>query len=637
MYSHNFHRWVLLTVAMCVTGFLSLPALAQETPAETPTATPVSETPAETPTSTPVPPTVTPAPTNTPVPPTATPESPAETPTVTPVPPTNTPVPPTATPETGVETPTVTPVPPTNTPVPPTATPETGVETPTATPVPATNTPVPPTNTPVSPTATPETGVETPTATPVNPTNTPVTGPTATPGRTPTIIFIPTNTPTPTPTVFRVDPELGMVIYDKVGGAHLGGSAQHVFDIGLSDPFGNLFNTRVRDGFADQAALSPILYIWLGQSQGFQFIPVATDMEFSGEWSTYNGLKREGAYFLLGGTIGPFPPVNARLGAVGNAHGGGIDINGNGVYGDAPDGSVIPSFGTFESDIIPIYYYPDTNTYEGDLIDIEPAGNNGFYVLGRSGKIYAEGDANPALETDLNLPAGVEAVGLKIWRGEDIFLGDDTTPPNTQYAMVANKIGTGAYVLLSNGVIRKVGTAPDLTTGDAPFVAPGGNPYPFHDIEFMPNEAGTKWVGAAILTGDGIIHYVPFTGQTLPDAFLKKFGPFNNLPAGFGFDIARDIETQVDKGSLYGVGPDGKTTVVNSGKNRVGSFMLDGFGGAFPGGDSTSYAPAPVSADKAVYDNIPGFGPSYPFPVNTVYFFPDDIVIDLELVKPPRN
>ncbi|MBZ0257906.1 hypothetical protein K8I31_17715, partial [bacterium] len=530
----------------------------------------------------------------------------------------------TATPETGGETATATPVPPTNTPVAPTATPETGGET-------ATATPVPPTNTPVAPTATPETGGETATATPVAPTSTPV-GPTATPGEQPTPIFIPTNTPTPSPTVVRVNPELGMLVYDTVGGSHLGGAANLTFDTGLSDASGNLFNTRVRDGVADSAALGPYLFMYLGNDFGFQFVPVARDVEMSGEWSTYNGLKREGAYFLLAGTIGPFPPVNARLGAIGNEQGGGIDTNGNGFYGDTPSGGTIGSFGTFESDIVPINYYPATGTYDGTLIDIEPAGNNGFYVLDRTGKIYAEGEANAALETDLGLASGVTAVGFKIYRSSDIFLGDETTPANSQYATAANKIGTGAYVLLSNGVIQVVGDAPALSTADAPF-APDG--IGFQDIELLPNEAGTAWAGVGILTGDGIVAGIPFEGQTLSSDFVDSISPFNELEfGGFGFDIARDLEVEISSGPVYGVDNSGST--VGTTGVRIGTFMTDGFGGVFVGGDSTRFAPAPVAAGNATHD-VPGFGPSFPFPVNDVYFYPSDVVVDMELVAPPKH
>ncbi len=430
----------------------------------------------------------------------------------------------------------------------------------------------------------------------------------------------------------RVNPELGMLVYDAVGGSHLGGVGNLAFDIGLSDAAGNLFNTRVRDGAPDPAALGPFLFLFLGNDFGFQFVPVARDVEFSGEWSPINGLTREGAYFLLAGTIGPFPPVNARLGAVGNEQGGGIDTNGNGFYGDTPSGGTIGSFGTFESDIIQIDFFPATGTYEGSLVDLEPAGNNGFYVLDRSGAIYAEGDANADLEVDLGLTGGVTAVGLKIYRG-DLFLGDDATPANSQYA--TDLIGTGAYVLLSNGVIRVVGDAPAISTGDAPFVPEGADPLPFKDIELLPNEAGTTWAGVALLTGDGIVHGVPFTGQTLSADFVDLIGPFNGLEfGGFGFDIARDFEVEISGSALYGVDNSGST--VGTTGVRIGSFLTDGFGGVFAGGDSTRFAPAPVSADRATHD-VPGLGPSFPFPVNSAYFFPDDVVVDMEIVLPPKQ
>lgn len=707
----------VLLIVLAGTLLPTSTVLAQETPSETPTATPVTETP----TNTPVPPT------NTPVPPTNTPvETPAE-PTNTPVPPTNTPVPPTPT-ESPVAEPSLTlsvddvavdeeflltievadaaavdafafdilqsnPLltfvevetagtltedfltvtgselddpagtvrvaavggdasvdedgnllqvrylasaagdttfsltnleddlagattasvditvtqetpPATPTPEPPTPTPtETTGETPTATPVPPTNTPVPATPTPT------ETVEATPTPAPGT--------------RTPIIVE-----PTPTPTALQVDPVIGLLTYDELGGSWLGGVANLVFDIGLSDNAGTLFNTRVRDGFPDPAALGPVLFLDIFDDNPFDgvggdFVPVARDVEFTGEIAdAEEGV--EGSYFLIGGTLGIYPAVNPRLGATGNPQNGGIDLNGDGVYDQ--------DFGFYESDIVPVFLEPgegdQPDTFSAPLVDIEPAGNNGFYVLTNEGVVVAEGDALESIETESReLDLGdATAVALKVWRSNAI------TYDNTQNS--EELVGTGAYVLDSNGVIYTLGDAPALSTGDAPVVPQSDNPFAFHDLELMPNEAGDAYIGVGVLNGDGVVTLVPFDGQEVTDEiteFLNNTLPFNGLPFGFGQDFARDFEIQITDSPTYGLNADGET--VASEGIRVGSFLVDAFGGTFTGGESTRFAPLPVEDGRY---NIDGTA-SEPFPINSVYTFPDDLIIDIEVVLPAQD
>lgn len=511
------------------------------------------------------------------------------------------------------------------TPVDPTPTPEPIPPTPTETPVEPT-----PTETPVEPTPTDPPVVDpTPTETPVDPTPTespteptpvPPT-PTPRPDVTATPIFV---EPTPTPTALMINPVLGLVTYDSFGRTWLGGVANHAFDVGISDQFGALVNERVFDGQPDPAALSPVLFMHIFEDypQG-RFVPIARDFEFSGQIGDER-LGAEGGYFLLAGTLGIYPPVNPRLGATGGPARGGIDLNGDGMYDR--------NFGYYQSDIIPVYLIPgdenEPDAFWGPLVELEPAGNDGFYVLVDNGVIVAEGAANQDIEArsrELDLGEAY-AVSFTIYRGSQISLA------NTTYSQ--DLIGTGAYVLDTMGRIHVVGDAPALQVGDAP-VSPGRDShFGFRDIELMPNPAGTEFIGLAVLNGDGKVTFVPFEGVTVTEElteFVNASTPFNNFPFGFGDDFARDIEIEISDTPLYGLNPDGSTYATEG--RRVGMFMIDAFGGTFTGGMSTRYAPAPVPTGQYVINGMN----MVPFPVNNVYTFPDELVVDIEIARPPQR
>lgn len=480
------------------------------------------------------------------------------------------------------DTPTNTPVvvPPTNTPVPPTPT-ETGPDTPT-------NTPVAPTNTP-----------ESPTNTPVGPTNTPVVGVTPSP--------VPIDTPVPTPTAFVLNPRLGIVGLDELGGTYPRGNAVHNFDIGISNSAGNLVAPNVFDGLPDPDALGPFLLI-----QGAP-VPIAKDIEFSGEVAA-NRNGSEGAYFLIGGNIGSHAPVSTRLGATGGPNRGGIDVDN--------DPSTNINFGRFSTDIVPVLFIPGQTggTFVAPLRDLEPAGNDGFYVLDETGRIYAEGNALEALDSTVTLANGATAVGLKIFRGRAISTANSVHSTDL--------IGTGAYVLDSNGVVQIVGNAPALNTNDLA-VAPQRTLNVFKDIEFMPNAAGTEFIGLSLLSGDGAVTFVPFSDVTVTDAIrahVAGLSPFGALNAGFGLDLARDIELEINNVTTYSVDANGNN--VESTGIRVGMFMFDGLGGTHTGGASTRFAPAFGQGDRVINGvNVA------PFPVS-VPFFGADILKDAEIVVP---
>lgn len=490
-------------------------------------------------------------------------------------------------------------------------------ETAVATPTPTT---IPPTATPIPPTAT-ETAVVTPTPTEttiVVPSPTPVVEATATP-------VPPTATPTftPTPTALELDPNLGIVSLDEMGGTYPRGNAVHNFDIGISNALGQLVKRGEFDGKVDPDALGPFLFI---KGQPY---PIAKDIEFTGEIAA-GGNGSEGVYFLIGGSIGSVPPVNGRLGATGGPLNGGIDMNN--------DGKTI-NFGTFKSDIIPVLFMETPTNPNGEfvspLIDIEAAGNAGFYVLAQDGKIYSEGNALSSIEagTPVTLSTDSSAVALKIWRGKQIVLG------NSQYS--SDLIGTGAYVLDSAGAIHVVGTAPALNTSNGPVIPSASAAIGVHDLEFIPNAAGTEWIGVGILTGDGLITFVPFADVTVTDqitAFVKSICPFGQLEAGFPFDIARDFEVSISESPIYGIDAAGKT-VERTGR-RIGIYMFDGFGGTHTGGAITRFAPAflpegvtfpgqkiyTINGQKAVA-----------FPVNSPYTFGGDVNKDVELAPPVKR
>lgn len=481
---------------------------------------------------------------------------------------------------------------------------ETSVGTPTETPA------VTPTVTPVPPTPT-ETIIEIPSPTPTEtPAVTPTPGlptPTPTPGQ-----------PSPTPTALELDPNLGMVSLDEMGGTYPRGNAVHNFDIGISNQYGQLISAGVFDGKIDPDALGPFLFI------NGQPIPIAKDIEFTGE-TVANGNGSEGVYFLIGGSIGNVPPVSGRLGATGGALNGGIDMNN--------DGKTI-NFGTFKSDIVPVLFMETMNNPNGEfispLVDVEAAGNGGFYVLAQDGKIYAEGSALASIETNtpVQLSDNSSAIALKIWRGKQITLG------NSLYS--ADLIGTGAYVLDSAGAIHTVGDAPALNTADLP-VFTGG----VHDIEFIPNAQGTEWIGVGILQGDGMIAFAPFADVTVTaeiTAFVKSISPFGNLEAGFPFDIARDFEVSISDKPIYGIDETGKTVERDS--RRIGIFMFDGYGGTHTGGKVTRFAPAylpdgVIIPGQRIY-TING-SRAVPFPVNPPYTFGGDVNKDVELAPPVKR
>ncbi|HOJ62254.1 MAG TPA: hypothetical protein PK878_18390, partial [bacterium] len=469
---------------------------------------------------------------------------------------------------------------------------------------------------------------ETPTAVPT-PTETPTEVPT--PTETPTATPLPTATPsptatetptaTPTPEIIALNPNLGIVSIDELGGTYPRGAAVHNFDIGISSPDGKLIQPGVFDGQIDPDALGPFLFI-----DGVP-IPIAQDVEFTGQIAE-GGNGSEGAYFLIGGSIGSFPPVSPRLGAVGGPLRGGIDMNN--------DGNTI-NFGTFRSDIVPILFLPTVNSPQGEflypLVDLEPAGNNGYYVLAENGRIFAEGDALESLDTStpVTLSPNSEAIAFKIWRGYDI------TVENSQYS--TDRIGTGAYILDSAGMIHIVGNAPALNTADMPVIPADPGTGFFQDLEFIPNAEGTRWIGLGVLMGDGLINLVPFAGANASDyaAYMQQLTPFGSLSAGFPINIARDFEVEISDSPVYTLNEAGQT-VASTGR-RVGILMMDGFGGMHTGGDSTRFAPAYLPYGVVVP------GPVYvingqnaiPFPINPPYTFNVDISRAFVLSPPVKR
>ena len=495
-------------------------------------------------------------------------------------------------------------------------------ETPAVTPIPTKETATPTPGVPpvVTPTPTKETATPTP-GVPPGATSTPKPGltplpvftPTATFAPTPTFTLTPTFTPAPTPTAITLNPNLGLVGLDELGGTYPRGAAVFNFDIGTSDAAGHLISFTL-DGYPDPDALGPYLFVDDAP------VPIAKRLTFTGETKAIanGGNGSEGVYFLIGGNIGSFPPVSGRLGATGGPNGGGIVDKKNPGHDF--------NFGPFRSDIIPVLYQPGegAGTFITPLVDIQPAGNDGFYVLANTGRIYTEGKANTALDTTVSLKDNAQAVAFKVFRGRTI------DPSNSQYS--ADLVGTGVYVLDSKGFIYVVGDAPALNAANLPVVPQDVNSGAFNDIAFMPNPAGTQFIGLAVLMGDGRIKYVPFADVTVTpeiEAFVLNVTPFGNLKEGFPFNIARVIEFEISDLPIYGLDPSGKT--VPTAKRRVGMFMLDGFGGVHTGGDSTRYAPAFGAGDRII-----GNFPASPFPVNIPYFGAD-MVRDLKLSWPVKK
>ncbi len=424
-------------------------------------------------------------------------------------------------------------------------------------------------------------------------TSTPITTSMPIPTPTPRLTTVPpisTSTPTPTPqmtatpmlpsppspTAIEVNPVLGLVSLGEIGGLYPRSAAVHNFDIGISGEDGTVEIPGVYDGYYDPEALGPLLII------NGELYPIAQDIEFSGEVDP-QGNGSEGFYILIGGNIGSFPPVITRLGATGGENGGGIDTDNN------PLNNI--DFGTYQGDFVRVERYAHGAQgeiiFQAPLVDLEPAGNHGFYVLDRNGRIYAEGTALETLDR-LSPPASfvsqAEAVSFVIYRGESISV------TNSIYS--EHLIGFGAYILDNLGMIHIVGNVPPINTEDIPLFQ-GGNPFSYHDLELIPNPEGTEWMGLGVLSGDGLIRFVPFQGIELtPELkrYIDSLNPFGGLPNGFSFDIARDFDVEISDIPLFGLNEQGET-VATTGR-RVGIFMFDGYGGIHTGGRSSRYAAA---------------------------------------------
>lgn len=500
----------------------------------------------------------------------------------------------------------------------PTEAPVTPTETATEVPTTPTEVPVTPTEIPVTPTETateiPSTPTETATEVPVTPTETPIPGsptPVPTGDRTPLPVF----TPTPSATALILNPRLGLVTLDEMGGTYPKGNAVHNFDLGITNPTG--LDTRAYDGLPDPVAFAPYLVIgFMGDDPQGSFVPIAMDSEFTGEVNP-DGNGSEGVYFLIGGNVGPYQPVHPRLGATGGPTNGGIDVD------NIPENNF--NFGTYSGDIVPVYFEESTvpgqpGQFITSLLDIEPAGNDGFYVLSVEGRIYAQGAANEALDTTIALRNGAQAKSFKIWRSGPL------TVDNSVYS--ADLIGAGAYVLDTSGGLYTVGEVRAIDTTDLPAVEGAAGMY--QDIELMPNQDGTDWIGLAVLKGDGMVEYVPFSDVTVTQEIqdhVNNIMPFGNMQRGFPFNIGRDLEIQLTDETFYGVGPNGETVAVEG--RKVGSFMFDSLGGIFTGGGATRFAPAWGFGDRTIpVDGVDV--PVFPFPVNPPYFGAE-VVVDNEI------
>ncbi len=463
------------------------------------------------------------------------------------------------------------------------------------------------------------TPTETPTATPtITPTRRPTATPTRTPTPTPTATRTPTRTPIPSPTAVEVNPLLGLVALDEFGGTYPRGAAVHNFDIGITGKDGTIVASGVYDGFPDPAALGPFLVF------AHEFYPIARDIEFSGERDPA-GNGSEGVYFLIGSTLPGIAPVTGRLGATGGPNRGGIDTNNN------PNGNI--RFGEASGDAIPVRIDSGESglEYEDSLVDIEPAGNRGFYALDKSGRIYAEGEALESLDT-LSPPPGMNpealAVDLEIYRGRMVDLS------NSCYN--ADRIGRGAYILDALGGIYRVGDAPALNTTNLPALRTD-SPIVYRDMEWIPNPQGTEFIGLGVLRGDGILFLALFEDVLwTPElqSYQQFLNPFGSAARGFSFDIARDFETEISDTPLYGKNEKGETVATQG--RRVGIFMVDGFGGVHTGGRSTRFAPAfgVTGEDTRVIEGHY----AVPYPV-TIPYFGVDAIRDLEIspliVRPP--
>jgi hypothetical protein len=467
-----------------------------------------------------------------------------------------------------------------------------------------------PTLTPTSPVTLPTTEGTARTETPTRSTNTPL--PTNTP--TPTVRIIP---PSPTPTAREVNPLLGLVSMDEIATVNPSGMAVYNFDAGSTTLLGQFIPGRY-DGIPDQNAKPGILFI------NNTIYPYARDMEFSGEIAL-DGNGSEGIYYLNGGMIPDvfIPPVTVKLGATGGPNRGGIDTDNNNINNT--------NFGTFSSDFIPnisANSLPITLEEFYPLVDLEPAGNGGFYVLARNGKIYAEGSANE--EIDLLTPppsflSGSMAADMVIYRGTEIVLGNSIYSTNLR--------GSGAYILDQQGVVYPVGNVPKLNTSNIP-VIPNVRSFAYQDIELIPDPNGQEWIGLGILNGNGVIQFIPFENTALTtvlEQYIRSLNPFGSLQQVFGFNIARGFEVEISDDPIYGLDRLGRTTATRG--RRIGIFMFDGFGSVHTGGRSTRFTIDPTSSDgdTRIINGIRSKVITIPFPFTGI-----DSIRDMEL-PPPIN
>lgn len=468
-----------------------------------------------------------------------------------------------------------------------------------------------PTAAPTLPVAPPTTGeTDLPQSPTSRSTNTPL--PTSTPS--PTIRNI---TPSPTPTALEVNPLLALVSMDEIGTVNPSGLGVLNFDVG--SPFLNgRFVTGRYDDIPDSSALPEILFLENA------IYPYARDMEFSGEIDP-NGNGSEGIYFLNGGMIpvAPIPPVTAKLGATGGPNGGGIDVDNNSennsdfisTSGVAYSGDIIPDLSENSSQLNPEEFYP--------FVDIEPAGNNGFYVLARNGKIHAEGSANEGIDLRTPLrtfPTNAIAADMVIYRGTEIILGNSIYSNNLR--------GNGAYILDNQGLVYRVGNVPQLNTTDVP-VIPSIRNFAYQDIELIPDPTGNEWIGLGLLNGNGVIDFIPFENTVVTSeiqSYIRGLNPFGSLQQVFGFNIARGFEVEISDDPIYGLDRLGRTIPTRG--RRVGVFMIDGFGGIHTGGRSTRFTvdPSNSNGDTRSINGVRSQVIPIPMPFAGI-----DIIRDLEL------
>ncbi len=495
-----------------------------------------------------------------------------------------------------------------------------------------------PTNTPTSTATATSTPTSTPSPSPTNrriptrpPTETPVLRPSpimpetpsSTPAieqptqrrstATPTVTSTPTQpTPTATPTAREVAPHLGLVAIDEIGAVYPRGKAVDNFDIGRSFNSGFILRGRF-DGIPDLTTMPELLFI-----NGEPF-SIAKDMEFSGEVDP-NGNGSEGVYYLNAGILSNIPPVTAKLGATGGVNRGGIDTD------NVPANNI--DFGGFTSDPIPptlseLSSNADVSSFN-PLVDIEPAGNNGFYVLAQNGRIHAEGSANERIDRRsrrINLSPASIAVDMVIYRGTEISM--------TNSLRSDDLIGSGAYVLQQNGLIHSVGSVPPLNVGDAPILL-NGQSFTYQDMELIPDPSGQEWIGLGLLNGNGLIHFIPFaTTVVTPELneYIRDLNPFGSLRQVFDRNIARGFEVEISDDPVFGLDRFGRT--VSSVSRRVGILMFDVFGGMHTGGNSTRFT--------ADFDNPEGdrrFINGEWASVQPLLFVGIDAVQDLEIAPP---